>query len=241
MTGGRGQTSLEFLIGVTFVLFILVLSAVFASQKSAESDDLKIKIDGKRVCTSFADNINNIAEQGNGFYKYFSLPQKIYGDNNYNITVYGNWVEITTGNYTWSKQTISSNITVKCLDKGLTRKNKIYNELERIYIICDKPELRVVNDSLRPISVHRNQSVNISFQVMNFGPVDAGRFNVSFNETLNQTITKLGSEEKAYLIYNITTPLNPGFYIINITLDPQNQINESIEENNVYNATLRVI
>jgi hypothetical protein len=241
MTGARGQTSLEFLIGITFILFILVLSAVFASQKTAEGDDLKIKIDGKRVCTSFADNVNNIAEQGNGFYKYFSFPARIYGDNDYNITVYGNWVEVTSGNYTWSRQTVSSNISVICLDKGLTRKNKIFNQLEMIYVICDKPELRVVNDSLRPISVHSNQSINISFQVMNFGPVDAGEFNVSFNETLNQTITKLDSEEKTYLVYSITTPQDPGVYIINITIDPENQINESIENNNVYNATLKVV
>jgi hypothetical protein len=241
MTGGRGQTSMEFLIGVTFILFILVLSALFAGQKTAESDDLKIKTDGQRICTSFADNMNNIAEQGNGFYKYFSIPSKIYSDNDYNITVYGNWIEINSGNYVWSRQTVSSNISVVCLDKGYVRKNKVYNEAEKIYVICDKPELRVVNDSIRPIEVQRNRSVNISFQVMNFGPLDAGEFNVSFNETLNQSITKLDSEEKTYLIYSIVTPQGPGFYIINITIDPENQINESIETNNVYNCTLRVV
>lgn len=236
----KGQMSMETLIGIVFVLFILVLAAAYASQKTGEGDDIKLKADCTRIAQSFADNINNIAEQGHGFYKYFSLPEKAYGGNDYNISLYSTWVEINSNNYSYVTQTVTSNITIFCLDYGYTKRNKVFNENENIYIICDKPELRIVNNSLNPKRGYRNTEINISIEVMNFGPKESNAFSVSFNGTQIKNISSLAPEEKIVINYAYPAPPTPGYYTLNFTVDSGNTVNESIESNNHYNETIRI-
>ena len=244
----KGQTSMELIITIAFTLFIFIIVALFASEKNRESNDFKIKIDTKRICKSVADNINNIAEQGSGFYRYFSLPRRVYGEHEYNISIYGNWVEISLEDhhYTRINQIVTSNVTVFCLDKGLNKRNKIFNDRERIFIICHKPELMMVNGSFHPVSALANESINVSIDVINFGPVDCGQFRVLFNNTiLNNTVSvvvpSLKSEEVAEVWFNMTTPETTGYYPIEIKIDVNNSVNESIESNNFYNGTLNVV
>jgi hypothetical protein len=258
MTCRRGQASIESLLAIVFALFILVTAALLASEKNSEGNSLKLRTDAKRVCTSMADNINTIAEEGSGFYKYFSIPATLYGENDYNVTPYGNLIEITSGDYSYLRDMITSNVTIYCLNKSLNLRNKVYSDQENIYIICNKPELMIINSSFRannsypPIRIPANSMMNLTIGIMNFGPVNAGPFNISFNLTspsFNDTksyripLPGLASESKteASVITNNRTA-SPGNYYINVTItvDSLNEIKESTKSNNVYKGTIYV-
>jgi len=247
----KGQASIETIMSIMFVLFILIIIALFANERTKEANEIQLRLDAKTVCISLADNINNIAEQGPGFYKYFSLPEMLYGVTDYNLTVYRDFVEVSTQDYTWSTQTVTSNVTTYCMDKGPFKKNKVYDDGGLIYIICNKPELMYVNDSLWltyangslwPPNVYRNQSVNLSIKVMNYGPVDSGPFWVRFNGTTARKIDSLRSEETIEVpAFQMNASSISGAMLINISIDYNNSVNESIETNNNYTVSLNVI
>jgi len=247
----KGQTSIEMIMSIMFVLFILVIIALFANERTKEANAIQLRLDAKRVCVSLADNINNIAEQGPGFYRYFSLPETLYGVTDYNLSIYRDFVEVSAQDYTWSTQTVTSNVTTYCMDKGPFERNKVYDDGGLIYIICNKPELIYVNGSawltysnasLWPMEVYTNQSLNLSIKVMNYGPVDAGAFWVRFNGTTAKKIESLRSEEITEIApFNMTTPLTAQIFQVRIEIDYNNSINESIKPNNNFNITLNVI
>ena len=254
----KGQTSIETIMSIMFVLFILIIIALFANERTKEANEIQLRLDAKRVCISLADNINNIAEQGPGFYKYFSLAETLYGVTDYNLTIYRDFVEVSTQDYTWSTQTVTSNVTTYCMDKGSFKRNKVYDDGGLIYIICNKPELIYVNGSawvaysnasLWPPDIYTNQSLNLSIKVMNYGPVDAGPFWVRFNGT-NATAKKIDGLKSEEIIeiapFNMTTPLTAQIFQVIIEIDYNNSVNESIEPprattNNNFNITLNVI
>lgn len=233
---------MELLISVLFILVIFTIVALFAYDRNRESNDLKLGTDTKRICKSVANNINNIAEQGSGFYRYFSLPNMAYGRNEYNISVYGNWVGISLEdrNYSWATQMITSNVTIFCLDKGFNKKNKVFNDRERLFIICHKPELMMVTGSFHPVEALANESINVSIDVINFGPVDCEQFTVLFNN-VSVTVSSLKSEDTVEVRSNMTTPETCGYYPIEIRIDSNDSVKESIESNNFYNGTLNVV
>jgi hypothetical protein len=238
----KGQTGIEMLLSIMFVLFILIIIALFASERNREADQIKLRIDSKRVALSLADNINNIAIQGPGFYRYFSLSDTLYGVTEYNLSIYQDYLEISTQDYAWATQTVSSNITIYCMDKGPFNRNKVFNDADRIYIICNKPELIYVNGTMWPAIAHTNQSVNVSVKIMNFGPVDAGTFWIRFNGTTLKRIDALKSEEILEVPpFLLNTTVTPGVIPINISIDWNNSIEESIESNNNFTIELNVI
>jgi hypothetical protein len=238
----KGQTSLEMIISIMFVLFILVIISLFANERNGEAERIKLKIDAKRVASSLADNINNIAIQGPGFYRYFSLPDTLYGITEYNLSTYQDFLEISAADYVWSTQTVSSNITTYCMDKGPFKRNKVYNDADRINIICNKPELIYINGSMWPQTAYINQSVNLSVKIMNFGPVDAGALWVRYNGTTIKRIDGIRSEETLEVPpFSFNTTATPGSIQINISIDWNNTVEESIESNNNFTISLNVI
>lgn len=243
MESQKGQATMELLITIAFILFIFIIVALFANERNREGNDLKIKTDTKIICKSVADNINTITEQGSGFYRYFSLPKKTYGEHEYNISVHENWVEISLENYnyTWTTQIVTSNVTVFCLDKDLNKRNKVFNDQEKIFIICHRPELMVVNDSFQPVFALVNESINVSIEIINFGSVDSGQFIVLFNNTHQVVVPTLKSEEVAEVGFNMMAPEIHGYYPIEIKIDANDSVNESIESNNLYNGTINVV
>ena len=120
-----GQVSLEFIMVVGFIMliFMVLLIAVWGKQKEAIEE--KIFLDAQRVCHSVVTNINTISEQGDGYYRYFSIPDKLYGNQDYNITIYEYGVGITWGptHYTWSESPITASVNGN-LTKG---ENKVMN------------------------------------------------------------------------------------------------------------------
>jgi hypothetical protein len=237
----RGQASVESLMTVVFAVLILTVVSILAMQKSNEANDLKTKTDARRVLDILVDNVNNIAGQGSGFYRYFTLPETLYGDREYNISIYGNLAELGSGDYADTRELRTSNITVICMDKDLRKSNKVYSDQEKIYIICDKPELIVVNGSFRPFRAVVNDTMNVSVTIMNFGPAGSGQFNVSINNTTQVVVPSLASEEKVVVSAWINAPAKTGPYNIPIVVDSGYAVDESIESNNVFNATINVV
>jgi hypothetical protein len=236
----RGQASIESLMTVVFALLILMVVSILALQKSNEAGDLKTKNDARRVLNIFTDNVNNIAQQGSGFYRYFTLPDALYGEREYNISVYGNLAELSSGDYADTAELLTSNVTIVCMDLDLRKRNKVYSDEEKIYIICDKPDLIAVNGSFRPYSAAMNDTMNVSLTLMNFGPSGSGQFNVSINNTL-VLVPSLASEEKVIVSAWVNAPAKTGQYYIPVVIDTANSVNESIESNNFYNATVNVV
>jgi uncharacterized protein (UPF0333 family) len=253
MISRKGQSSIETLIVFLFIMFMLLMVAIYASEKSNEATNIKTQTDMRRVADSFADNVNTIAEQGSGFYKYFRLPAQLVGVQDYNVSIYGNLVEISCNNYSVIEPMVSSNITVACLDKSISKRNKVYNDGEKIFIICDKPELIFVNGSLWltyangslwPPNAYINQSVNLSIKVMNFGPADSGPFWVSFNgnKTTATRIDSLKSEGIAEVPpFQMNASAIIGAMAINVSIDYNNSVDESIETNNNFTVYLNVL
>ncbi len=251
MTVRKGQSSMETLIVFLFIMFILLMVAIYANEKSTEATNIKTETDLRRVADSFADNVNTIAEEGSGFYKYFRLPTQLVGVQDYDVSVYGNLVEVSCNNYSVIDPMVSSNITIACLDKNISKRNKVYNDAEKIFIICSKPELTYLNGSLWlayangslwPPNAYTNQSVNLTIKVMNFGPVDSGPFWVLFNGTITKRVGSLKSEEAVEVSSSqIKTPLTSGLYPVNISLDYNNSVNESIETNNNFTVYVNVV
>jgi len=234
-----GQSALEMVMATAFIMIIFIILLFSYQLKLLESNELKMVMDGKRICRSVSTNINTIAEQGPSYYLYFSIPQKVQGGHEYNITVSKNFVDIAWYQFSWTEQIITTNVTVHCLDKGLDVKNKILNEDDRVLILCNRPELIPLPDSFVPLTAGVNETLNVSIDVENFGVIDAGSFTVRFNDT-DVVVSELRKDEKTTVMAELTTPLLPEDYLVRISVDYNDEINESIESNNVYNATIQV-
>lgn len=234
-----GQSALEMVMAIAFIMMIFIILLFSYQLKLIESNELKMVMDGKRICRSVSTNINTIAEQGPSYYLYFNIPQKVQGGHEYNITVSKNFVDITWYRFSWTEQIITTNVTVHCLDKGLDVKNKVLNEDDRILILCNRPELTPLPDSFGPLTAQANETLNVSIDVENFGVTDAGSFTVRVNDT-NVAVPGLVRDEKTTVMAELTMPPSPEDYRVRISVDYNDEINESIESNNVYNATIQV-
>lgn len=235
-----GQSAIELIVIIGFMLLIFIILVFAAGEKTTESNEFRTFIDAKRIAVSVADNIDTISRLGSGYYRYFSIPEKIYGDYGYEINITGNLVEITWENYVWSDQLITSNVTIFCLDKGMTKKNKILNDNENIWITCYRPDLAPLNGTLKPYSAGANSSINLSIDITNFGTINAGSFTVLFNSN-PVIVPSLNVDQTTVVSTNLTAPVSAGNYTIEIYIDYNNEINESIESDNFYNGTIRIL
>lgn len=237
----KAQTSMELITGIVFLSLIFLIFLIVANEKLQESNDIKSWIDAKRICKKFAMNIDTIASQGNSYYKKFKLPEKVYKNFDYNISLYSNRVEISWDSKLspYSLPIATSNVTIYCLDKDEHKENKILNDNENIIILCYKPELTILKEKFYPTEVNSGKKVNLSVWIKNIGLVKAGQFKVLLNSQ-ELTINSLDVDESIKIFANYTAPLNAGNYSVGMILDPNNDIDESIESNNYYNATISV-
>lgn len=158
-SSGRGQSGLELIVVFGFLLLFFIVVTLFTAEKNTESGEIKMYLDAKKIADTLVDNINTISEQGSGYYRQFSLPEKLYGGYEYNITSYENIVEISWGNKIMSYQTATSKIRIMHLEKGADRLNCIVNKGGRIQIRekCDTVSVLVYNRSVsRDYSVLEN-------------------------------------------------------------------------------------
>ena len=118
------------------------------------------------------------------------------------------------------------------------------------YLPQNLPDLVLDTLSVLPSTANPEQSVNINLSISNQGSVDAdGQFGVrlvdSFNNTISQlAISSLGNVTAGGSIsggVTLTAPNDAGAYRVIATVDPDNQLSELDESNNIAVANLSVI
>lgn len=120
-------------------------------QRYARSTEIKTYMHGKRVANLIADNINEINTVGNGYYQYFTLPEKLYGNRNYTVSffkdeptvfVYGS--SFLSGITLYFSSPLNT-VEVKCF---MAECNNLCNSSpdETCLVVNDTMSIRVVND-----------------------------------------------------------------------------------------------
>jgi len=234
----NAQASIELIITVGFMLLIFLMVSMLALQKTVESHSIKLFLDAKKVTGSFSDNINTIAGEGGGYYRYFSVPATIYGDREYNITVAQNSVEISGGDFAYSTLISSANVTVYCLDKGENATNRIVNNGGEIVITCFRPNLLPVSESAYVVDGEGNNKT-LRVTVKNAAQVASPFFLVAVNGSTVIPVAGIPEESEVVLNYTLVNP-GPGAYTVLFEVDYDNAVEESIESDNNVNVSFEV-
>ncbi|MFH1402650.1 MAG: hypothetical protein ABIH11_00090 [Candidatus Altiarchaeota archaeon] len=172
----HGQTSIELIISLAFLILTFVILVLLATDKTEESAELKIYLDVKRIGESIKDNVNTVSQQGPGYYKYFSLPERIRGHFDYNVSVEGNTLYISWDHRLspWSSQMVTPNVTVINITKGLNSRNCVINDegVVKIKRICGKVAVLVYEGEGRDRTLLDGLSGSCKIEVENTS--DAG-------------------------------------------------------------------
>lgn len=132
--GKGGQGTPEFSVVISFVLLVFLVVLLIVFQKQTDAYQLQVFLDAKKVTQSVADNINMISRNGHGYYRYFSVPDDLYGYTEYNITAAEKFVGIEYGDQTWATPIITNDVTILGLVKGENETNCITNSYGAITI-----------------------------------------------------------------------------------------------------------
>ena len=239
----KAQATLEMIVSVGLLLLIFIILSIMALEKSTDSSELKTFLDVKRTGESMKDNINMISQQGPGYYKYFSLPERTFGDYEYNVTIYKNILEILWADRLWSTQLMTTNVTVYSLDKGLAKRNRIMNDNGVIEITGHRPNLKPDCNTLN-ITVN-GTTINATFEVLNDAHVDDSNvtytgFTQICGGVYNETVTVPMAEIPAFgrILINLNYTEQCASSEFSIRADYNNQVLEGIESDNECNATV---
>ncbi|MFH1054737.1 MAG: CARDB domain-containing protein [Candidatus Altiarchaeota archaeon] len=229
---GRGQSGVELIVGLVFIVMIFLVIVLLSMEKTSESADIKTYLDVKRLGGSVKDNINMISQQGPGYYSYFSIPEQLQGGYEYDLFMRGNVMELMWGNNTWSAKLLASNATVHCLSKGLNRKNRIFYSEDGIEITCHLPNLKIPKNR---VIVNKDGNYTKAY-IVNDAHVDSPGFTATFrtrdNET-NVSMSGLPAGESVMLQFNSTLA-----DYVTVYADSGYEVNESIEDDNNYTAII---
>jgi hypothetical protein len=254
MRSNKGQTTVEMIVVVGLIMIIFILVMLITHAKTVESNDFKLQLDAKRVAQSVADNINTIAEQGHGYYRFFALPPYLFGGEDYGLSTYGNFLEVNwtarSGPQAYTTQLITANVSDYCFEKGSGKMTKVFNYGERIIVSCERPDLMIVSDSFVPESRKGKNlvSTGISIDVFNYGILDAGPFNTNFSlfnssGGLKWSAINISSgipADRRMTITETIPGIAQGIYRLSIHADSGDTIIESFRGDNWYNATLNI-
>jgi len=108
----KAQIAFEFMLTLGFVIIILLVVMSYFNTKTSEASDLKTYLDGKRICEAVANNINIVVQEGDGYFKNFSIPEDVYWGHNYTIVLCKDQVYINWGTGSYYSHVFSSNIVV---------------------------------------------------------------------------------------------------------------------------------
>lgn len=238
-----GQASMEIILAIGFLLLIFIMMVLVAIEKNRESNEIKMFLDAKRICKSVASNINTVSEQGEGYYRHFSIPKEVYGGHNYTIRTYRNFVEISWDKYVWSTQIIASNITILCINVDEGKRNYVFNN-GTIYIDCDRPNLLPLI-GLRPDNATVDSDVTLSIRITNRGTSSAGNFTIGFEIIgtgidVESNVSIIHPREILMANATATMPSFPGSYTVRVDVDRYDTINETSESDNSYNESIQI-
>ena len=229
----KGQVGLELIVALIIILIILILITAYSIDRATESNDMRTFLDAKRVATSVATNLDSIQEQGKGYFKYFTIPEKLYGNYDYNVSIGNNVVDVSWESRAWAVETLAANVTVYCLDYGENEINRVLNKGGYLVVTCNRPNLRLIPESLQYWNI--SQNVTVSFDVENEGHVASPGFDVLIDSD-RRVFSGLAPYERIgvnHTLQNVTSG-----YVVVIRADPDNLIEESIEGDN--NASMTI-
>jgi type II secretory pathway pseudopilin PulG len=245
MRSNKGQTTIEMIVVVGLIMIIFILVMLITHAKTVESNDFKLLLDAKRVAQSVADNINTIAEQGHGYYRFFTLPPYLFGGEDYNLNTYGNFLEVNwtarSGPQAYTTQLITANVSDYCFEQGNGKLTKVFNYKERVIISCERADLMPVDDSFMPESRKGTVPLNIHIDIFNYGILDSGPFNTTFQlfdsggavRWSASNFTSVGISADRRMTINETIKgvvLIPGDYLLSVHADSGNVVEESFKE-----------
>jgi hypothetical protein len=233
---GRGQVGLEMIISLALILMVFSIVVLMAMGKISESADIKTYVDARRVSESIKDNIDMISQEGPGYYSYFSMPEKLQGDYDYNVSLTGNLLELMWADKTWSTKLTASNITVLCISKGMGVKNRLIFGARGIEVACQLPNLKIV-----PGTFVVNELVNgtnaTMVKVINDAHVDSPPFVTAFKTngttTMYSTTDPLGAGQTVTFQFNKTASVFADIYV-----DYYGEVNETTKSDNNITAAL---
>ncbi|MDD5111007.1 MAG: hypothetical protein PHG85_00510 [Candidatus Altiarchaeota archaeon] len=232
----KAQASIELVTALVIMILILVLMVVYSIDRTQESADIKTFIDAKRISGSVGDNLDSIQQQGRGYYKYFSIPERLQGNYEYNLTISQNVVELAWNDKAWAVTTIASNVVVYCLDYGLNSTNRVRNEGNNLSITCYKPNLRPLDESFRYWNDGGNVTVSVHFE--NDAQVGSADFNISLDGA-GKGLSGLNPYEEVEINHTIIGFPSGGYPVV-IVADVTNRVEESIESDNMVNRTITI-
>ncbi len=225
----RGQTAMEFIIGVGFMILVFSVVVLLSIDKISESSRIKTSLDARRVGYSIRDNINMVAQQGRGYYHYFSVPTQIHGGYDYDVQISGSQLEIMWGDDVWTANLIASNITMYCLSRGLNMRNRIYYRDNGLEITCNLPNLKVLGETVKL------DGGETQVDVLNDAHVVSGPFTVAVQTNTSeyeQVVESLSAGETLTLSFD-----TGGWDYAFFNIDSYDAVNESIESDNTFNVT----
>jgi len=106
----RGQSSMEFLAMLVFLMIALVTVSYSILFKSTAIIDTQREMEANRLLKNAADKINTAFIEGDGFSINVTLPYRIY-EEDYYIETSGNQIRITAFNKTYDRFMVTGNIT----------------------------------------------------------------------------------------------------------------------------------
>lgn len=246
----RAQSTIEFIsvLSLLILVFIVILGLVY--QKQADTVEFRDFIEAKRICMSLAATINTVSEQGDGYYVYYTFPEKINGYHNFTLAANGPILEIFWSDKSFWTAPITPEARIICMEKGPDAKNRIVNRHGYVYIICPGVDLEPLGYTVSPLQVKGGSSMTMSIDVENAGDEDTNAtFNVIFtlinhitgmNDVETTSISGLDAQQVKPASVNMSAPSNQSSYLVIIDVDNTNVVNESDETNNQYNYSLTV-
>jgi hypothetical protein len=268
--GRKSQGSPEFNVVVSFVLLLFLIILLISFQKQDEMNDLQVFLDAKRVAQTLADNIDMISRNGDGYYRYFSLPEYLHGHLAYEINTSDNFVWINYTDTTWATSIITSNVTILHIEMGEDKRNCIINEHGGILINdvcglsdqgCGTEQIRVQSAyythnsncySPEPVTINQNSlstcpSYGCSDHEWHFYKVVPDR-DGQLNVTFSGTGTMVGIDKTDLIVYPYTKDGNicklqdstPPCNYCLMQMEPQASRQIDVDGGNVYIIALDV-
>ena len=171
--GCKSQGSPEFNVVISFVMLVFLVVVLIVLQKQDESYKFQRYLDAKRVATSIADNINMISINGHGYYRYFSVPDTLYGNTEYEVSASDNFLWINYSDENAVGPLVTENVTIVRLEKGEDELNCVSNHHGEVVISdicglsdqgcgsvqsCDPGDLDTCPtcDTPDPVEIHQN-------------------------------------------------------------------------------------
>ena len=118
------QVSIEFIVFVSVLTVILLLTIYYNSTIYMEMNSAKIYNDAQGICDQIAFEINMALRAGNGYSRNFHIPYKISDSVNYNISL-GNYLVIVN----WAGSSTQSIILTNNITANFTKGQNLIKNL----------------------------------------------------------------------------------------------------------------